>query len=661
MNKSHTETTAGIREQARSLITKNLSVEQFAGELFQYAQTSDGSFSAILWRYSSERQLHISVEFRLREVMGSDSPTIVEGHRQIVQECFASGVPLMQGIAYEPLPERSHVSKILPILDDKKPIGVLEVIHANDKGEYFNALALEFATAISVYFSQVNLPSRQPVIRERTEFWSHYDRFLALLYGTLRVKDVAAVAATDARSVIGCERVCVLIYFGRRSKVMAISHVESIQRRGQLMRLLKNLGDQAFLANKTMTFEGESIDELDEFSVALADYVEESRIKAISLVPLYGHQQRRRFSDTVSDLKSRKVQPTGLLVLEQFTKSSFDEGAKIRAELVCEHIGAALQNAKTYESVFLLPVWQAIGDFRSWFRGKRAVSAVVIMLVFIAIITAAVITPWTYRVTVDGIALPEIQHEVFAPYDGTVVKVLVESGDRVEADSPLLILENDELQSELVVVENGVREHEELAKSFEVQIEATRDLESSEQNLSLQSQLASNHVELVGLRTRATLLRRQVDGLTVRATHDGVVATFQLEQQLLNRPVARGELLLEVMNDAGPWRLELEIPEYRMGHILDAYNKNPRLPVTYITLSDVDQKHEAVLSAVGSRSNQTDDSETIVEAFAQINRDDLSHRRIGTEVTAKIECGQRSLLYCMVGDLVDFVRRHVWW
>jgi hypothetical protein len=39
---------------------------------------------------------------------------------------------------------------------------------------------------------------------------------------------------------------------------------------------------------------------------------------------------------------------------------------------------------------------------------------------------------------------------------------------------------------------------------------------------------------------------------------------------LLNRPVRRGEVLLEIKDDGGIWQLELEVEENRMGHLFDA-------------------------------------------------------------------------------------------
>jgi len=170
-------------------------------------------------------------------------------------------------------------------------------------------------------------------------------------------------------------------------------------------------------------------------------------------------------------------------------------------------------------------------------------------------------------------------------------------------------------------------------------------------------------IELAGAEQELQVLEERLEKLVVKAPAAGVVATFQLRQQLQNRPVQRGERLLQVMNDNGPWQLELEVPEYRMGHILNALRSTDAatLPVEYVPSTAVEHAYAATLTDVATRSNSSAESGTIVEAYASINPDDLPHRRIGAEVTAKINCGRHSLGYVLFGDLIEFLRRKLWW
>jgi hypothetical protein len=119
------------------------------------------------------------------------------------------------------------------------------------------------------------------------------------------------------------------------------------------------------------------------------------------------------------------------------------------------------------------------------------------------------------------------------------------------------------------------------------------------------------------------------------------------------------------MDPTGPWRLELEVPDHRMGHVLRAAEavESGTLDVDYVPATAVELTLPGTLprEAIGTRSNQSAESGMIVEAFADINPDDLPQRHIGANVTARIVCGRRSLGYVLFGDVVEFLQRQLWW
>jgi len=114
--------------------------------------------------------------------------------------------------------------------------------------------------------------------------------------------------------------------------------------------------------------------------------------------------------------------------------------------------------------------------------------------------------------------------------------------------------------------------------------------------------------------------------------------------------------------DSDEWRLELEVPEHRMGHLLTAITQSEdhELPVEYFLRTNVDTTYEAKVTEVATRTSESQEEGTVVEVYAQIDPDTLPSRRIGAEVQAKIDCGDRSLFYVLFGDVVEFFQRHLW-
>ena len=158
------------------------------------------------------------------------------------------------------------------------------------------------------------------------------------------------------------------------------------------------------------------------------------------------------------------------------------------------------------------------------------------------------------------------------------------------------------------------------------------------------------------------ILKERRDKLIVKAPISGVVATFQLDQLLKNRPVRRGELLVEIKDDKGKWQLELEVEEHRSGHILDAQKamKKDDLDVEFVLATDSEHPVKGTLGSIDTRTNSSSELGGIIIATATIEEKLPRTPRIGAEVRAKISCGEKSLGYVLFGDVVEFVQKYFW-
>jgi hypothetical protein len=158
-----------------------------------------------------------------------------------------------------------------------------------------------------------------------------------------------------------------------------------------------------------------------------------------------------------------------------------------------------------------------------------------------------------------------------------------------------------------------------------------------------------------------SVLEERDNLLKVTSPIAGVVSTFDVDQLLRHRPVRRGEILLEVMDETGPWQLELQVPEQRMGHLLSATQaaESP-LPIEFLLVTSPERTYEGSLKEVATRSIISPDGTPVVEIQANLPDDQALTRRIGAEVRAKVQCGRSSLGYVLFGDVVEFFQRNLW-
>jgi multidrug efflux pump subunit AcrA (membrane-fusion protein) len=157
-------------------------------------------------------------------------------------------------------------------------------------------------------------------------------------------------------------------------------------------------------------------------------------------------------------------------------------------------------------------------------------------------------------------------------------------------------------------------------------------------------------------------LEERLERMTVRAPIAGVVTTFQVEKLLMNRPVARGDVLVQVMDDRSDWQLELEVAEHRMGHLRKARMAlGEDRPIEFRLLTKPDATYQAKLTTVGTRVVNSENTGSVVEVRADLESPNVADLAIGAEVRARISCGPKPLGYVLFGDVIEFVQKYLWW
>ncbi len=486
-------------------------------------------------------------------------------------------------------------------------------------------------------------------------------QFLRLLYEQLSTKRVGIVAATDGRVLVGCDRISVLLYQGSRCKILAISHVETVQRLAGLSRAMRKLARAGRNLLVPLVLDGDFSSCPANMRDAIADFLSESRSHSLMMVPLVSRNEMQKTKHDLAQRRLKSRPALGMLLIEQFTSSTNHDEILQRVNVIAPHVANAFTNAIEYESVWLLPLWRSVGTSIRWLLGYPKLAIFSTVAAIVALCVALALIPAPYRVHADGRAMPSIQHEIFAKSEGIVTRILVVGGQRVSKGDTLLHLENKELEIETIATKNEINESQSLAESLGVQKEAARQSGNREAELQAEGEQASALVKLEGAKRRLELLEERSERLIVVSDFDGVVATFQPEELLRGRPVQQGDLVLEVMEDKGDWRLELDIPEYRMGHVLKSLQQHGSLKVKYIAMTEVFSPRHAELTEVATRTDHREELGAYVRAHAPITQIELAEHRIGAEVSAKVYCPGYSLFYCIFGDIVEFLERNIWW
>lgn len=673
------EHVAKLAREIESLADAGGPSATFFSEFLSRLVTVLGAEAGVVWLRDASNRIQLECEVNLATTGFYQQAESRKINESILGDMLETGEARIRSKDDEDakLPT-AHVLLLASLQRGKEIVGVVQIFQRPDSPRDARPGYLQFMEQMCGHASRF-LENQEAAKKQISplEFWKQFEQFMMRLQRSLNITEVANTSANDGRQIIQCDRVSVVLKRGVKTAALAVSGADSVNRRANTVRLLEKLSDRVISAGEPLTYTGQIEKLAPQIEKPLGDYLHESNARLVHIVPLFpperlivpGQEKEKPLAKSKSSKKA-----FGALVVEQMSESRPKPGLMDRAELVADHAGAALHNAVTHESLFLLPVWRFLGDSLEALRGRTLVKVVSVFVAIIVIVIAMVFIPWEYRVEAKGRLMPSIQRDVFATWDGEIIAIYVKSGDRVKEGQPLIQLRNEDLSTKLLAAEREVTDkYGEEAVFVKEKASLSRNPDR-EKETELDGKIGQKRIEIEGAKKMVAMLKEQTERLTIRAPIDGVVATFQVEQFLRNRPVGRGEKLLEVMDETGDWRLELEVPENRVGHVLRRQQKLqipehpvdfPELQVEFLPATTTEETFTGTLYKLADKSSITPEQGSILEGLVRIPNEEINklkdkdNLRIGAEVKAKIGCGDRSLGYVLFGDVVEFIQKYV--
>jgi multidrug resistance efflux pump len=306
--------------------------------------------------------------------------------------------------------------------------------------------------------------------------------------------------------------------------------------------------------------------------------------------------------------------------------------------LACEQVAPRLATLRARDR------WPG-ARFAAWLRqhsakllGPRHTLAKLFAL-FVAVLLAVLVFWHTeYRIEGNFLLRSENVSNLTAPIDGYIKEVLVRNGDHVNAGQVLLRLNTDALKVEesaaFAELERYGREEEKARASgavAEMQIAGTL------------ARQAAAKLEIVRFRLAQS---------DIKSRMDGVIIEGDLKERL-DAPVKQGDPLFRVAELSG-YFLDVQLDER------DAHEVAAGASGECAFLSDPENslplKVDSVLPSAVEK-----DGVSVFSARAKIQSPEDIRWRPGMSGIAKINSGERSLLWIITHRTVDFLRLKLWW
>ncbi len=620
-----------------------------------------------VWLQSGDTSPPRLASHREFEPLWSDeSSEIASQHRSIAARILqtgqaavlpAKGHELAVGEGQNPFPYHLVCA---PAGAENRVVGIVELfvdseLEPSDLRGNVRAL-LQFSGLLGRWFTAES--NRRAVQRET--FLSRLVSFSKEIHSGIDLTETCYAIANETRLLLDCNRVSVLTHEHGRCELRAVSGQSTVEPRSRIAKSLTELAHAVIQSEEPLEYTGQSLELPPQIEMPLEHYLDESFAKEVSVFPLSRASSRDdKFNESSPTFLNRSElhqEPLGALVIEQLeNKSTSDEQSPLIHPLL-DHICSALANSVDHHRI---PFLTQISWAQRQFAKHRLPKLAWVTGLLLATLICLTFCPTDFEIRASGVLQPVERRDVFADLDGVVRQVHVKSGDLVASGELLVTIANTDLEVRIVETLGDLQSAQEQALAAEKKMLGGAKLTLVERHqLSQERELLVKKID--ALTRQLHLLQEQQELLSVRSNIEGSVITWELEKNLINRPVTRGEVLLTLADLEDEWEVDLFVPERRLGHLVRAQNgQEEPLEVEFMS------KANPGLKTVGKTkplrgSAELDESKGLgLRVSVEFEKQSQDTLYPGAEVTAKIHCGRRAIGYVWFHQMAEWIYEHL--
>jgi hypothetical protein len=665
-------------EEIARLSEMDLAPSDYYGEFLQRVLTAVAAPAGAVWVRTPQGHLQLQYQINLRQVALDRSETDRQTHDELLRLAAQMARPQMlpprSGIGPKeegktaPGNPTDYVVLIAPILVDKQVAGLVEVWQDADRNPAAQQGFLQFITRMAELASSYTRNHQLRQMVGQQTLWTQLESFARQIHGSLNPMEVAYHVANEGRRLVDCDRVSVGQRLGRWTSVEAVSGADIVEKRSNLIRKMATLFDKVLVWGEKLIYQGTKDDSLPPGVLhALDEYLAESNSKLLVILPLKDERES----------ESKKPPRSGLM-MECFDPAQAPDQLVARLEVVGRHATSALYNAAEHRRIPMRFIWQPLAKVQEGLGGKARAWTIGISAGVALLILALIFIPYPLKMDAKGQLLPKDRRYIYAPVEGKIERFLVDPNQPVVKNQPLVLMHDVQLESQMQKLAADIA----AARQEELTLDAEIDKAKPEQKLSLSSEKQSRNITSYFKENELRAIRERVNAVTggrpgeflIKSPIDGTVLNQSFREEFTNKSVKPNEPILRIGRKDGSWEVELKIPQKHIGQVLYAFEHNgpdKDLDVDLILRSMPTKTYKAKLSrnriggeAMPSRDDQNE-TEPVVTAYVRIEGDDIPKDKAlpkdgnllvtGTEVVAKIRCGDHAMGYSLFYGVWEFI------
>jgi hypothetical protein len=674
-------------EKVAKLAGSNIAPADFFQEFLVTVLTGIQGPAGAVWMRTPQGFLQLQCQYNLDNVGLDRQKGGRQSHNELLRQAFTLAKPMLlppfetTGIQEGPPAGNptDFVNLIAPIQLEKDAVGLVEVWHQANLDPRIQRTCLNYLIQMAGYAGAYVRNQQGRTAAGQEQVWTQLETFARDIHASLDPTRVAFQIANEGRRIIGCDRVSVAVCHSKKCKIEAVSGSDVVEKRSNLIQLMRALVDSTLKWGEKLVYTGTKDEGLPpDVLNALDDYLAESNSKLLVLQPLRDERQK----DLVGPARSA-------LLMENFETPQAAEPLIARLEIVGRHATTALYNAAEMKRIPLGWIWKPIVKVQDGLGGKMKAWLTLGAIALVLGIFALCVVPYPLKMDANGQLLPIERQKAYPTHAGNIENFHIEQNSEVDAGATLATMYDVELEAnlrklrqEVITADNAVRsataqietakEQSELNKLLGQKSQAVTLLNAKNNEYNLMLRINNAQPDQLG---RFALVAPKFSPRAVNHQPKWTVLDADF-REIKNKYVKPSDAVLRLGDCAGPWEVELKIPQKHIGQVMRAFDSreaNPKLDVDLLVTSAPTRTFRGVLfmdkTARDAVPNRDDHNESAPVVIAYVSLDDPSipedlrvPRNLmvtGVEVHAKIRCGNHAMGYSLFYGLWEFLYEKV--
>ena len=623
MNQKKTFKKAGTKQRSESTIHDFLSILQkfrtFRGPESQFwnlytdtlVQASESTIAMILQRHQSNAEDWSVVSFAPKDQQQNEYVSVLKDRVADLQEmCSEKGYGILQvgtqfigGLTLKSVKKNQHFMGVFLLgeVTEDMAKSKIQIIHAlgDIPADYHFKHAAQSAMLVQEQFA--NTLDLMVVLNEK-------EKFLASLM----------TLCNELAARYKCDRVSVGWQKKGYIRLQAMSHTDNFDKKMEATQKLELAMEEALDQDRELV-----IPALDEKSMVIRDHEEYCRTQGIThicSIPLRVNKEA-----------------VAVVTLERNAKA-FSAGEVSILRLSCDQasrrLGDLHDNDKWFGAILLK-------KFRKKLFGLFGVEYTLAKLVGLIILAGLIFAsfyPVPHRIDSTFILKTKRVNYLSAPFDGHIEDAFVQAGDSVSQDQDLLSLN----KSDLLLEQSAL-----MAEMQKYQSESEKAM--AEKKLA-DMQIAEAQYEQAG--SQLEIVNHKISKADIKAGYAGVIVEGDLKERI-GSPVKQGDVLFKIATLDSMYTA-IEVAETDIQFLQD--NQTGEIAIT----SNPHEKFKVKVFRTEPAAVVKEEGNVFI-VHAMFDGPTPEWFRPGMTGVAKLNSGEKPLLWIISRKTIDFLRLQLWW